>query len=243
MERKKWAETSKGGNLFMRHSFKSTTVIQGSIPSKKPTPHMVHYRGLVQRAYIYLLEYDDQVQSYEEQPFSLSYHSGKQIAHYTPDFQVLWKHHAPRLVACVSQNVANRPKSIFAFTAARRWCQEHAYDFAVVTEVALHSQTIVLSNLEFLAIHAFTPIPPPTYEYLLKTILSIEGPFSPLELIQLTPLLHPFQTKSFLWNLVYHGELLTDLTQPLAFASTRLLWKGHRSLPSLSPPLDDISSP
>ena len=28
--------------------------------------------------------------------------------------------------------------------------------------------------------------------------------------------------------IVYHGELLTDLTQPLHFATTPLLWRGRR---------------
>jgi hypothetical protein len=210
---------------------------------------MVHYHGLIQRAYIYLLEYDDQVQSYEACPFSLSYRHGRsnKITHYTPDFKVLWKQQAPRLVSCVSQTAANHPTSLSNFTAAQLWCQEHAYDFAVVTDVTLQSQARLLSNLEFLAVHAFSSIPPHTYEYLLTTISSLAGPFSPHEFIQHTPLLHPFQTTSYLWHLVYHGKLLTDLTQPLDFTSSllpsHLLWKGHHTRSSPSSPMVDPSPP
>jgi len=61
---------------------------------------------------------------------------------------------------------------------------------------------------------------------LLRTIISMAGPFSTEELVQHTPLLDPLQTKSFIWNLVYRGELLTDLTQPLHFARTSLVYRG-----------------
>jgi hypothetical protein len=125
-------------------------------------------------------------------------------------------------------------RSLPSLTAAQLWCQDHHHDFAVVTEASLSSQSALLSNLELLAVHAFAPIPPQTYEYLLNTIISIGGPFSPLELVQRSPLLHPIQTKSSVWNLVYHGELSTDLTQPLHFATTPLFWSGHRGFSASS---------
>lgn len=204
------------------HSRRSHITIRGSIPSKKSTHRMVHYLGLLQRAYIYLLEYDPLVLHYEECPFSISYRSGKQIAQYTPDFRVVWKHQCPRLVTC-RPRITDLERA--AFTAAQLWGRQHDHDVALITEETLSCHRVLLSNLEMLAVHSFVPIPPQIYDYLLTTILSIAGPFSPLDLVQHASLLPPFQTKSFLWNLVYHGELLTDLTQPLAFSSTSLLWK------------------
>jgi hypothetical protein len=218
------------------HSFKSRTTIVGSIPSKKPSLHMVHYRGWLQRAYIYLLEYDNHVVSYEERPFSISYRVSSQIRQYTPDFRVIWKDQRPRLIACMTSAAANSLAALPRLTAAQLWCQDHDHDFAVVTETHIQSQSTLLSNLELLAVHAFAPIPRPTYEYLLNRIISIGGPFSPEELVQRTPLLHPIQTKSTIWSLVYHGELLTDLTQPLHFATTPLLWKGHLLYSNTSTP-------
>ena len=221
-------------------SILSRTAIRGSIPSKKPTHHMVHYQGLLQRAYVYLLEYDDQVQSYEERPFSISYRISNQISHYTPDFRVIWKHQRPRLITCRTSAATNAPTFLPCLTATQLWCQQHQHDFALITEVTLRSQTVLLSNLEMLAVHSFSSIPLQTREYLLNTIISIGGPFSPKELVQRTPLLHPTQTKSSVFHLVYHGELLTNLTQPFCFDSTPLLWKGHastrRSLSSLDAP-------
>lgn len=208
---------------------KSRTAIRGSIPSQKPTRHMIEYQGLIKRAYIYLLEYDSSVQSYEIQPFSLQYSSGTRIATYIPDFSVQWIHQRPRLISCTSQDRALTSSWREHMSAAQQWCQLHEYDFALITEDTLASHTILLANLQLLAIHAFVPIPAHTYDYLLKIIASIDGPFSPNEFIQHAPQIHPYQAKSSLWNLIYHGELLTDLAQPLHFAKTFLRWKHQRA--------------
>lgn len=213
--------------MSTQHAVKSHTAIRGSIPSKKPTCHMVTYQGLVKRAYVYLLEYDPDVQSYEIHPFSLRYASGTLLSTSTPDFRVQWTHQRPRLITCTSQALALTPASLMRMSATQQWCQQHQHDFALITEATLEPHTVLLANLQLLAVHAFAPIPAHTYDYVLKIIASIDSPFSPNAFIQSTPLLHPHQAKSFLWNLVYHGELLTDLTQPLHFAKTSLHWK-HR---------------
>lgn len=225
------------------HHTSGQTGIRGSIPSTKNTLHMVKYRGLVNRAYAYLLEYDPQVLSYEMQPFSLFYRSGtdKHPSIYTPDFKVVWAHQRPRLVTCTTQALAQTPQSIAQACAARQWCQHHHHDFALITEVTLEPHTVLLANLQMLAIHAFTPIPPHISDYLLTIIASLDGPFSPNQFIHYTPRLHPHQAKSALWNLLYHGELLTDLTQPLHFATTSLLWKGRLS--SSSSPIPNNTTP
>lgn len=220
--------------MTTHHTPKGRTGIRGSIPSTKNTLHMVKYCGFVNRAYAYLLEYDPQVLSYEMQPFSLFYRSGtdKHPSTYTPDFKVIWAHQRPRLVTCTTQALAQTPQSIAQAGAARQWCQHHHHDFALITEVTLEPHTVLLANLQMLAVHAFTPIPPHISDYLLTIIASLDGPFSPNQFIQYTPQLHPHQAKSALWNLLYHGELLTDLTQPLHFAKTSLLWKYRVSLSS-----------
>jgi hypothetical protein len=218
--------------MTTHHATKSRTAIRGSIPSQKSTHHMVEYQGLVKRAYIYLLEYDPSVQSYEVQPFSIRYSSGSLLSTYTPDFRVQWTHQRPRLITCTSQTLALTPPSMLRMSAAQQWCQQHQHDFALITEATLEPHTVLLANLQLLAMHSFAPIPAHAYDYVLKIIDSIDGPFSPNEFIQYTPRLHPHHTKSYLWILVYHGELLTDLTQPLHFARTSLLWKHRLASPS-----------
>ena len=208
------------------HPFRSKrATITGSIPSKKSAHRMVRYAGLLKRAYIYLLEHDPSVLSYETNPFSLSYQVGNRRAQYTPDFRVVWAQKPPRLVSCAYHARITERSSVEQWTAAQLWCAQHAHDFALITEETLRPHNALLSNLEMLAVHAFSPIPPQTYDYVINVISSLEGTFSPAELVQQTPLLHAFQTRSLLWTLVSRGELLTDLTQPLHFHTTTLTWK------------------
>jgi hypothetical protein len=216
--------------------------ITGSIPSKKSAHRMVSYAGLLKRAYIYLLEHDPSVLSYETHPFSLSYQVGNRIAQYTPDFRVIWKHERPRLVSCAYQARITEYSSIAQWTAAQLWCDHHSHDFALITEETLRPHNTLLAHLEILAVHSFSPIPPQTYDYVMNVISSIEGSFSPTELVQRTPLLHAFHTTSLIWNLVYRGELLTNLTQPLHVHTTALIWKGTLTTPNLSPPEEKDTS-
>lgn len=229
--------------MTTQHTIKSHTAIRGSIPSQKSTHHMVTYQGLLKRAYIYLLEHDPSVLSYEPHPFSLSYQVENRITQYTPDFRVIWKHKRPRLVSCAYQARITECSSIAQWTAAQLWCDRHSHDFALITEETLRPHNTLLANLEILAVHSFSPIPPQTYDYVLNVISSIEGPFSPTELVQRTPLLHAIQTTSLIWNLVYHGELLTNLTQPLHVHTTALIWKGTLTTPHPSPPEKGMSLP
>jgi hypothetical protein len=108
-------DLSKDGKKMSTHpSLKSRTAIRGSIPSKKCSLHMVHYQGMLTRAYVYLLEYDDSVQSYQERPFSIPYSSGSLRSQYTPDFRVQWHHQRPRLVACMPEMTASTVILVFA---------------------------------------------------------------------------------------------------------------------------------
>ncbi|HEU5379687.1 MAG TPA: TnsA endonuclease N-terminal domain-containing protein, partial [Ktedonobacteraceae bacterium] len=68
----------------------------GAIPSRK-LGRMVHFESLTERAYIYLLEHDDQVTRYEEQPCTIHYHVEEQRRRYTPDFAVSWTEGLPSL--------------------------------------------------------------------------------------------------------------------------------------------------
>jgi hypothetical protein len=104
----------------------------GKFPSVK-LRRMVGYQSLIERDFIYLLDYDPAVSTYCEQPVTLHYlYDGKRRC-YTPDFSftadgrqflVECKHHQ------YIQPEANRPK----WDAARDWSSVHNTKFRVVTE-------------------------------------------------------------------------------------------------------------
>ncbi len=199
--------------------------ITGAIPSEK-LGRMVHYRGLIARGVIYLLDHDASVQSYTEQLASIQYQLGEREYDYAPDFLVTWHERKPSLLACNSETYLRDPKHAPQWTAAQLWYARHDCAFTLISDAALRRCGALLSNLELRAVHAHQTLPPPTREYLLKTPASMAGTFTVAEVVERTPLLHPNLPKSSIWNLLYSGECTTDLTKPLHFGRSRISWKG-----------------
>lgn len=68
--------SNRGGNAIGR--FPSTKMVR-----------MIAFESLLERDFIYLLDYDPAVEWFEEQLLSIEYlHEGK-LLHYTPDFHLL----------------------------------------------------------------------------------------------------------------------------------------------------------
>jgi len=131
---------------------------------------MVHCEGPNERDYVYLLEYDPMVVSYEEQPCKIAYIFEQKKRWYTPDFAVYWRHQQPSLVECKPASRLNDPENLQKWTAARLWCKQHHYTFMLVTDVALRQCGCLLANIKLLAGHGHQPITPHAKDYLLKTV-------------------------------------------------------------------------
>lgn len=187
----------------------------GGIPSRK-LRRMVAYESSIERAYIYLLEYDRQVVSYEEQPCRIWYRDqeGRKRS-YIPDFLVCWRQHRYTLVECKPASQLDDADNKRKWSAAQLWCEQRGYAFAVVTEEALRPHKTLLSNIQQLVGHTYVPLTPQAKDYLLKTIQAANRPLSVAEYVEQCPLLAPRIVRSAIWHLLYTGELVTDLTQPL----------------------------
>lgn len=127
--------SNRGGNVI------------GHFPSLK-LGRMVDYESLIERDFIYLLEYEQDVTWYTEQPLTIPYrHQDKDLA-YTPDFYVV-RSGRNVVVECKPEKFAdseeNRPK----FDAARAWCADNGCAFRVVTDAHLRSG-YRLQNVKFL---------------------------------------------------------------------------------------------
>ena len=48
---------------------------------------MIAFESLLERDFIYLLDYDARVEWFEEQPLTIGYGQADRTLHYTPDFQ------------------------------------------------------------------------------------------------------------------------------------------------------------
>lgn len=127
--------------------------ITGKKPSKK-TGNTHRFESALERDYITLLEFDDQVDYYVEQPFTIRYlHTGKSRI-YTPDFFVQYKPSTgTKPLLCEIKYKADlqrhekeyRPK----FTAATQFAFENGYQFRVIAEDEI--RTDYLRNAVFLS--------------------------------------------------------------------------------------------
>ena len=201
----------------------------GAIPSPK-LGTMVYYRNRIKRDYIRLLNYDSDVEAFEEWPCTITYRVDERAYICTPDFSVSRRQSVPSIVVCTKQANVNDPQYFPRWTACQMWCQNHGYEFNIVTEVVLLPYQPLISNLKRLAVHANRAIPPQAYEYLMRTLMQELPPLSVAEIVQRTPLLDTTRTRSYLWHLLATGVLVTDLTIPLNVQTTRISWNRGRRM-------------
>jgi len=175
-----------------------------------------------------LLDYDSDVQKYEEWPCTITYCLGELEYTYTPDFAVYRRQGKPSIVVCTRQANVNHPQYLPKWTATQLWCEKYGYEFALITEIVLLRYQPLLSNLKRLAVHAYQILPPQAYEYLMQTIMREPQPLSVAEIVQRTSLLDARLTRSYLWHLLAIGALATDLSKPLHVQTTLISWKGDQ---------------
>lgn len=109
----------------------------------------------MERDFIYLLEYDDNVKYYLEQPLEIEFidSQGKK-RRYIPDFLVEhFNDQIPRLVeikyesTLISKGAELREK----FNAAKLFCEDKGLEFCVITDLQISSEkNIELNNFKFL---------------------------------------------------------------------------------------------
>lgn len=104
----------------------------GRFPSLK-MGRMIAFESLLERDFIYLLDYDVRVEWFEEQPLTIEYLHAGQTRHYTPDFQLV---EAGRqiLVECKPERFVDTDDNPRKFAVARDWCASRGWEFRVVTD-------------------------------------------------------------------------------------------------------------
>lgn len=198
-----------------------------AVPSRKKekVDDMVHCESGIERDYAYLLNYDPQVASYEEQPLKITYVVDQKKRFYTPDFAVHWSQGPPSLVECKPASKLNDPENLQKWTAARLWCAANGYTFLLVTDESLEKWSVVLDNIKSMAGHAHQRITPQAKEYLLRIVQAEGKALSVAEVVERASLLDPRVVRSCLWHLLYTRELFTDLTIPLHVKTTMISFR------------------
>lgn len=199
--------------------------ITGAVPSPK-LGRMVYFESLTERAYIYLLEHDLRVRSYEEQPVVIHYRCEGRARHYTPDFKVEWSDCKPSIVECKPADQLDKEANRRKWTAARLWCKEQDYTFSVVTDELVQQHAVLLDNLSNIAGHAYARFAPQTLDYVLAAVQSAGGNLTVEELVSKLPVLSVQVARACVWHLLAIGTLTADLTQPLHVKRTVVTLAG-----------------
>lgn len=128
--------------------------LTGIVNSKRfNTP--IQFESSLERDFIYLLEYNDEVKYYLEQPLELHYvdSQGKKRK-YFPDFLIeYFNDQTPKLVEIKYEStlISKKEELQEKFNAARQFCEENGFEFCVFTELQIRSEkNIELNNYKFL---------------------------------------------------------------------------------------------
>jgi hypothetical protein len=113
---------------------------------------MISFESLLERDYIYLIEYDPSIAWFEEQPLSIEYMRESKQFQYTPDFHLL-AHEQHVLVECKPNRFVETEENLHKFAAARVWCGECGWEFRVMTNEQIRSG-FRLQNVKLLAQYA-----------------------------------------------------------------------------------------
>lgn len=197
--------SNRGGNVI------------GKFPSLK-MKRMVSFESLIELDFIHLLEFEPEVEWFEEQPLTIEYQFEGKALHYTPDFHIvrLGRH---QLVECKPDKFVDKAENQRKFRVATTWCTERGWDFEVVTADQLRAG-YRLENIKFLTNYARHPVDPITRSRLYNKIMSAENPFTLLSLAQDVEPNKPATALAAIFHLAFLHEITIPLDDaPISPAS------------------------
>jgi len=201
--------------------------------SNTRTRSMTAFESSLERDFLLLLDFDPDVEFYEEQPLTITYDDRGRRRTYTPDVFVRYridpfqaKPTPPLLFEVKYRDDLRqhwreyRPK----FRAAGRYARQHDWRFRLVTE--RHIRIPYLDNVKFLRSYPAMVINASYRTWLLHTLLEL-GETTPARLLTAMSQDRWQQAEILptLWQLIATRQIATDLRQPLTMQS-RIQLKG-----------------
>jgi hypothetical protein len=180
----------------------------GRFPSLK-MKRMISFESLIECDYLYLLDYELEVQHFEEQPLTIEYRAGATLLHYTPDFHAL---HRQRdlLVECKPEALVETEENHRKFKAAVEWCAEHGWMFCVVTDQSLRVG-FRLKNVKLLTRYARHAVRPEVRGQVYALLEAASSPFTLGQLAQALAPTDPPSTIASLLHLAFHHKIVIPL--------------------------------
>ena len=176
------------------------------------TGRVAWYESLLEKDFMYLLDYDRDVSYWHEQPLRIRFSHGGKVHRYTPDLEVHGSG-KKQLIEVKPKVQVDSGKWEVLFRAASSICEEEGYQFLVVTDEIIRMQPR-LENVKLLWKYARTPVLPQHQIICSQFFQSRKD-----ELVTLGDLVQLFTRKQLptqtLYSLLFWGALDFDLMQPL----------------------------
>ncbi len=187
----------------------------------------VAYESLLECDYLWLLDFEEDVAAFEEQPLTIPYtHEGK-THRYTPDFHVR-QAGQDLLVECKPLALVDSEDNRRKFAAAEAWCPAHGYQFRVMTEREIRGG-FRLENVKFLTQFARRPVAPEARAQVLATLAAAIGPTTLGGLAEALardkPAASPFPV---ILHLAYHHEIIIPLDDAKVSRQTAVWLPVHQ---------------
>lgn len=197
---------------------KNYLMVTGSFASRK-NGRMLGFESLLERDYMLMLEFDDNVERFEEQPVNIPFKKG--VKPYVPDILIHYdparENRRPVLaeVKHTSDLKKNKEKYAPKFEQAQNYAQDRDWDFRVVTEKESRPQR--LKTLKFLREYLHVEPDPGDTKRVIAALGEAGGA---LPLDELLDCLCTTDTERLLlvptvWHLVAAKRLMIDYDRPV----------------------------
>ncbi len=184
------------------------------------TGRVAWYESLLEKDFMYLLDYDGDVSYWHEQPLRIRFSHGGKVHRYTPDLEV-HRGAKKQLVEVKPKVKVESGKWEILFRAASSICKQEGYEFLVVTDEIIRKQPR-LENVKLLWKYARMPVLPQHQLICNQFFQSRKG-----ELVTLSELIQLFKLRDLppqtVYSLLFWRALDCDLMQPLDQCSQIIL--------------------
>lgn len=187
----------------------------GFFPSSK-NGRSIAYESLLEKDLMYLLEFDDNVTAFTEQPLTIEYNILDKKRRYTPDLKVVRKNKTQIIEIKPKAKLLkllNDEKEKSKFDAAKYYCNSNGYEFKFVTDEDIYSGYL-LKNIKYLFRYSRVNVKA-AYELKIKNELIGGGTSIDILLKSLFPVSMQNEYKMYIYSLIYEGILKIDLMKPI----------------------------
>lgn len=209
--------------MAVRKIPKNYNYVTGGFASRKRTS-MAGYESPLEHEYMLLLEFDPEVETFEEQPIRIWFkgETGRKKP-YVPDVLVRYRNACPELIEVKTTADLKKNKQRYAlkFEAAKAHAKEQGWKFRIVTEKNIRGP--YLQNLKFLREYREIEADPKVARTAIEILSSSARGMSVSSLLE--KLASSDQEKLIvlpvIWHLVVSGQFKANLAKELTY-QTRL---------------------